>query len=313
MSTAPLKSRFPRRQRDNHAPIYERSLVSDADRRRPIVRWTLLVAQALVLFGLLLTGLGPLLWLAKSAISNSTDIAKSPLAIFPSGEVVWENIASAWGNANVGTHLWNTLIAAVGSVLVTLIICITAAYVLSNLRPKWGPVLNGAILAVLFIPYVVTLVPVYKVILDLPLVGGSLLNTFWAVWLPAGANAFSIVIVKRFFDSIPTELFEAARMDGAGPLRVLIAIVLPLSRPILGVVALLTLVASYKDFLWPSLVLRDQALQPISVALPFIAQRSTMGELMAAIFISVLVPIAVFLIFQKQFLSGISAASGIKG
>ena len=82
-----------------------------------------------------------------------------------------------------------------------------------------------------------------------------LINTFWAVWLPAGASAFNVVLVKRFFDNLPREIFEAARVDGAGPFRLFWSIVLPMSRPILGVVSVFAVIATWKDYLWPLLVL----------------------------------------------------------
>ena len=138
---------------------------------------------------------------------------------------------------------------------------------LSVLRPKYAPILNGAVLATLFIPSVVLLVPLYLTIVR-PVIGTSLLNNYLAVWLPAAANAFNILLVKRFFDNLPREVFEAARTDGAGPFRVFWSIVLPMSRPILGVVSVFAIIASLKDYLWPSLVLPDPAVQPLGVRLP---------------------------------------------
>lgn len=292
---------------------YERGIISAADRRRPAVRVLFPLIVALLLIALVLACVAPLIWLAKSAISTPLDITRYPLEWFPSGEVRWDNLASAWSNSQVGRYLLNTVILGVGSVATTLFTSITGGFVLSVMRPKWGPFLTGAVLVVLFVPFVVTLVPVYKVILDLPVTGGSLLNTYWAVWLPTAASAFGLLLMKRFFDALPRELFEAARVDGAGPIRTLVAIVIPLSRPVIGVLAVLAFVTSYKDYLWPSLVLRDEAVQPISVALPYIQRTVDLGELMAALFIAVLIPIAAFLLFQRWFLRGLSAAGGVKG
>jgi multiple sugar transport system permease protein len=308
----PVTARIRRRRGARAPEEFDRSVISDTDRKRRRVMIPLRVTQAVIFVALVVAGLGPLLWLAKAAISTPIDIASDPLGWFPSG-VLWSNLATAWVELGIGRHLLNTLIMCTGAVIVTLVTCITGGYVLSVLRPKWGPVLNGAILATLFIPGVVSLVPVYKLVLDLPVTGGSLLNTYWAIWLPAGANAFGVLIMRRFFDSLPRELFEAARIDGAGPMRVLLLVVVPLSRPIIGVLALLTFVNTYKEFLWPLLVLRKEELQPISVALTFISKTATTGELMAALFISVIIPVALFLAFQRQFLTGVSAAGGVKG
>jgi multiple sugar transport system permease protein len=220
----------------------------------------------------------------------------------------------AWNGAQIGLDLGNTAFLAIGSTIATLFVSGTGAYLLSVLRPKWGPVLNGAILATLFLPGIISLVPLYLTILKLPVVGVSLQNTFWAVWLPAGASAFNVIVLKNFFDSIPRELIEAAKIDGAGAVRVFTTLILPLSRPILGVVALLTIVASWKDFLWPMLVLTDPNLQPVSVALPTLAKGPTpFAVQMAAVFLTIIIPVILFVAFQKQFLRGVGTAGGVKG
>lgn len=288
-----------------------RSIVSDIDRRRPGVRFALGGVQIVILIGLIVAGLGPLLWLLKAALSTSQDILRDPFGFFPSG-VQWDNLLEAWNTLRIGPLLFNTAVIAAGSAIVTLFVCTTVAYVLSVLRPAWGPILSGAILATLFIPAIVVLVPLYLTILDLPITGGSLANNYLALWLPAAANAFNILVVKRFFDTIPRDLYEAARMDGAGPVRVFFSIVLPLSRPILGVIGLLAIIASWKDFLWPFLVIQDSELQPISVALPLLTRRAELELQMAALFLAVIIPVALFLVFQRQVLRGVGAAGGIK-
>jgi multiple sugar transport system permease protein len=164
----------------------------------------------------------------------------------------------------------------------------------------------------LFVPGVISLVPLYLTIVRMPLVDVSLLNTYFAVWLPSGANAFSILVVKRFFDALPRELFEAARVDGAGPLRILFAIVLPLSTPILGVIALLSVVGSWKDFLWPLLVLSPEQ-QPISVGLSNLAKIAPINIQVASLLLALIVPLALFLTFQRRFLNSVGLAGGIKG
>jgi multiple sugar transport system permease protein len=172
--------------------------------------------------------------------------------------------------------------------------------------------LSAAILATLFVPGIVSLVPLYLTVLKLPVTGTNLTNTFWAVWLPPAASAFHVLIVKRFFDGIPREYFEAARIDGAGPLRVFTALVLPLSRPILGVVVLLSIISSWKDYLWPLLVLTNPDLQPVSVALPKIAKVTELNIQLAGLFLALLIPVALFLIFQRAFLRGVGLSGGIK-
>jgi len=289
-----------------------RSVVSDMDRQRPTVRIGLLCVQVLILLGLLVAGLGPLLWLLKSALSTSQDILREPMALWPSG-IQWHNLPDAWTKVRIGAYLGNTAWVAIGSWLANLFICTTGGYVLSVLRPKWGKFLSGAVLATLFIPGIISLVPLYLTVLHMPLVGVSLQNTYWAVWLPAAANAFNVMVIKRFFDALPRDLFEAARIDGAGPVRVFAYIVLPLSRPILGVISLLAVIAAWKDYLWPLLVLTDPSKQPISVALPRVQDSTPLSLQMGALFLALIIPVILFLIFQKQFLRGIGTAGAIKG
>jgi len=315
---APISAEAPTapvmRKRKHADVARDRGAISSADRKRPAVRITMGILHAVMFVGLLIAGFGPIAWAARASVSGSQDIITKPMQIW-GAPVHWDNVGKAWAGAQIGSSMGNTVFVAVGSTIATLFVSATAAYLLSVLRPKWGPILSGAILATLFLPGVISLVPLYLTILHMPGLGGvSLLNTFWGVWLPAGASAFNVIVLKRFFDSIPRELIEAARIDGASAVRVFTTVVIPLSRPILGVVALLTIIASWKDFLWPMLVLADPKLQPVSVtlanlpngAMPFSVQ-------MAAVFLTILVPVALFLAFQKQFLRGVSSAGGLKG
>ncbi|BAJ74003.1 ABC-type sugar transport system, permease component [Microbacterium testaceum StLB037] len=290
-----------------------RTNISDADRSRPSVRISLTVGHVLVLAALIIAGLGPIVWLALAAVSPTQDLIRGPFSFFSSGVVQWENLGIAWERGRIGHYLTNTAILAAGSVVTTLLVSTTAAFVITVLRPRWGKLLSGAILATLFIPGIVSLVPLYLTVRELPVLGFSLIDTWWAVWLPAGATAFNVLIISRFLEAIPADLYEAARIDGAGPLRILWSIVLPLARPILGVVGLLTVVASWKDYLWPLLVLPTPDNQPVSVALPRLADQTELSVQMAALFLSLIIPVALFLIFQRQFLRGASMAGGVKG
>lgn len=290
----------------------ERSAISSLDRAQPRVRWTLRIVHILAIAALLVTGIGPLLWLAKAALSTTQDTISAPFAWFPSG-IHWENIPAAWGSLQVGKYLTNTAIMAAGSTITSMVVIATLAYVLSILRPKWAPLVSGAVLVTLFIPGVISLVPLYLTIVSVPVVGGSLLNSYWAIWLPAAANAFGVLVVKRFFDDIPHETIEAARVDGAGSVRIFFQIVLPFSKSILGVLAVLTVLNSWKDFLWPMLVLPNGSLQPISVALARLASKTDLSLQMAAMFLGLLIPIVVFLLFQRQILRGVSMSGATKG
>lgn len=301
------------RKRNSASPeAADRGIISVADWRRRGIRRTIFSLHGLLLAGLIVCGLGPMLWLAKSAITPTQDTIRTPLALFPHG-TDWANISAAWNDVHIDLYFGNTVIIAIGAWAAQILIATTAGYALSILRPRYGKFLSGLVLATLFVPSIVLLVPLYLTVLQPPVINTSLINTYWAVWLPAGANAFNILIVKRFFDSLPREVFEAARTDGAGHFRLFWSIVLPMSKPILGVVSVFAIIASWKDFLWPLLVLPNPALQPLSVRLPSIENTTDLGVFLAALAIATVIPIALFLLLQRVFLQSASLGGAVKG
>ncbi len=287
-------------------------LVLQSDWRRPHVRWGLGLAQKLLLVLLVIVGLGPILWLAKSAVTPTQDTITHPMALFPHG-FAWSNLTDAWTNVDVGRYFWNTVVIAFGSWLAQIVVATTGGYALSVLRPRYGKVIMALLLVTLFIPAIVLLVPLYVEIVHPPLVHHSFIDSYWAIWLPAGASAFNVVLMKRFFDNLPREIFEAARIDGCGPFRLFTSIVLPMSKPILGVVSIFAVLASWKDFLWPLLVLTDPNKQPLSVRLPDIQSQTELGVFLAAMFIACIVPICGFLVFQRLFMRGTGLGGALKG
>jgi multiple sugar transport system permease protein len=287
-------------------------LISPQEWEKPSIRFGIGGLQALLLVALVVGGLGPILWLAKGAITPTLDTISHPLGIFPHG-TAWSNLKEAWTTVHVGRYFWNTVVIAFGSWASQIFVAATGGFALSVLQPKYAKVINALLLTTLFVPAVVLLVPLYIEIVHPPLIHHSFIDSYWAVWLPAGASAFNVVLVKRFFDNLPREIFEAARIDGAGPFRLFWSIVLPMSKPILGVVSIFAVLASWKDFLWPLLVLTNPNEQPLSVRLPNIQAQTSLGVFLAAMFIACLVPIAGFLIFQRSFLRGGGLGGAIKG
>jgi multiple sugar transport system permease protein len=309
--TVPVRVSSRRPQRPAADPV-DRGILSTADWRRRRVRAATRVTHGILLGSLIVVGLGPILWLAKSAVTPTQDTLRQPLALWPNG-IDLANLAEAWTRVEIDRYFLNTVVIALGVWFVQLLVATTAGYALSVLRPRYGKVVVALVLGTLFVPNIVLLVPLYLTIVDPPLLGSSLINTFWAVWLPAGANAFNVLLVMRFFDSLPREIFEAARMDGAGPYRLFASIVLPMSRPILGVVSVFAVIGAWKDFLWPLLVLKNPDLQPLSVRLPQLQQFIELDVFLAALAIATVIPIALFLVFQRFFLSGAGLSGALKG
>ena len=193
----------------------------------------------------------------------------------------------------------------------------TAAYALSKLRPPGNGFFQFCFFSTLMVPPVAYLIPQFVNISDLPLLHVSLINSWGGVWLPEAANAFNILVLKSFFDTIPGELTDAARLDGANAWQLFTRVILPLSRPVMAVITIFTVVASWKDFLLPLLVLGNSPLQPLSVA---IYQQSGINSnyplpfiyLMAGLALACIPPIVLFLLFQRQIMRGITL-TGLKG
>lgn len=308
MSALARTTSRPRRRTEAAAG---RGILSPFDWHRPrtATGWRLM---HLVLFaGLVGFGAIPLVWMLRAAISEPIDLVNRPLSLIPQ-PAVWENISTAWSVLDIGHYLANTVILVLGSWVVQLLVSATAGFALSVIRPWYGRYVYGAFLLTLFVPGTVTLIALYLTVLDLPLLGFGIADTPWAVWLPAGANAFTILLVKQFFDEIPRELFEAAQVDGAGWFTIFWRIVLPMSKPILAVVSLLSIMTAWKEFLWPLIVLTDPESQPLAVALPRLAQATNPAYLISGLLIASIPPILLFLVFQRSIVRGIGF-TGLKG
>lgn len=299
-------------RRHKEKPAQDRTNVSELDRRNRRVRIGLGILNVGLIVFLIVISAGPLLWLAKSALSTSQDILREPFGWWPSG-IQWHNLSDAWFKIDIGRYLLNTVWIALGTWFFGMLVALTGAYGLSILRPKYAKVISAGVLATLFIPGIVSLIAQYLTVLDMPLLHWNLINTFWAVWLPGAASAFNVLLVSRFFDSLPKDVFEAAKIDGAGPVQIFWRIVLPMSKPIIGVTSLITIIGAWKEFLWPLLVLPKPDVQPLSVGLYKLTASAEMSLLMAGMFISVVLPVILFLIFQKQFLKSAGQAGAIKG
>lgn len=285
-----------------------RTLISSVDLQRHRGLYFTVLGLTITVF--VLVFLVPLYWMFAGAVKSPAEYALNTPTFIPHS---WhpENYATAWDNMRIAKYFTNTVLYAAGGWLIALIFDVGVAYALSKLKPIFGKVLLGAVLASLMLPASALLVPAYLTVVDVPLIHVNLLNTPWALWLPAAANAFNVYVLKRFFDQIPDDLLDAASIDGAGKLRQLWSIMLPLSRPVLGVVSIFIIIALWKDFLWPLLVLPEPEAQTLSVALSRLANTSQVPptEFMAGLAIASVPMIVVFLIFQRSIIGGLSAGS----
>jgi multiple sugar transport system permease protein len=288
-----------------------RTLISQAQLRRgkgKVLYWVVLTLVVVVFTAVFI---GPLYWMVTGALKSGQEIAQTPPSLFPK-HPEGQNYADAWSNLNLGKLMFNTFYYAAGAVFFQLVFDTAAAYALSKLRPMFGNAVLGLMLVTLMIPAMVLIVPQYVTAINLPIVHISLLDSPFAIWLPLVANAFNIFLLKRFFDSIPEDLMAAAAVDGASPLRTLWSIILPMSRPILGVVAIFGVTAVWKDFLWPKLVMPSPETRTLSVGIYAFSGGTPMNVVIAASVIAAIPTVIIFLIFQRNIMSGLTTGS-LKG
>jgi multiple sugar transport system permease protein len=295
------------------ADSYARSLISSAqlNRARGKIVYRIVLTVVIVVFTLVF--IGPLYFLFTDGLKSTQEAIATPPTLYPHA-LHLSSYSRAWSEFSLGRLLLNTLYYAFGALAFQLVFDVAAAYSLSRLRPVLGNVILAMMVATLMIPAMVLIVPLYITVAHLPIVNINLIGSPAAIWLPSVANGFNIFLLKRFFDSIPAELTEAAAIDGASPLRILRSIIIPISRPILAVVSIFSLVAVWKDFLWPLLV--EGGFNPpretLNVGIWTASQTAPENMVLAASAIAAVPTIIFFLIFQRNILAGLTAG-GIRG
>jgi multiple sugar transport system permease protein len=284
-----------------------RTLISPARVNRKAY-WILVVATVAA-FTLVFTG--PLYWMVTGGLKSGQEVAQVPPTLFPRHPEP-ANYADAWTALSLDRLLLNTVFYALGALAFQLVFDVAAAYAFSALRPVFGKAILALMLSTLMIPATVLVIPQYVTVIDLPVVHWNMLDSPWAIWLPAVTNAFNIFLLKRFFDSIPRDLLAAAAVDGAGPLRTLLSIVAPMSRPILGVVSIFSVTATWKDFLWPLLVEPSPRTRTVNVGLYAFSTGLTQNVVIAGAVIAAIPTVAFFLVFQRNIMAGLTTG-GLKG
>ncbi|HXL87778.1 MAG TPA: carbohydrate ABC transporter permease [Streptosporangiaceae bacterium] len=313
LSTSLRAARRQRRQARAQGAVPARGLVSTAQLNRGSNRIIYRIVLTVVIVIATLVFIGPLYFLFSDGLKSTQEAIASPPTLYPH-QVHFSTYTKAWSFMQVGILLKNTLYYAIGALLFQLVFDVSAAYALSKLRPVLGNVIFAMMLSTLMIPAAVLLVPQYLTVASLPIVNFSLLGTPEAIWLPSVANAFSIFLLKRFFDSIPGDLLAAAAIDGASPLRTLWKIVIPISRPILGVVSIFSFIGVWKDFLWPLLVEANftPTRESLNVGIYELSGSAPQNLVIAASAMAAIPTLIFFLFFQRNIMSGLTAG-GLRG
>ncbi|MEZ4632035.1 MAG: carbohydrate ABC transporter permease [Deinococcales bacterium] len=256
----------------------------------------------------------PFLWMISTSLMTLGETINRQ--VIPANPQ-WQNYVISWNEAKFSTYFLNSVVITAVTLTGLLITSVLAAYAFACISFPGRNLIFSLLLATLMIPETVTIIPQLLMIrgqvFPLPF-GPSWMNSLQGLSVPFMASAFSIFLLRQFFATIPNDLWDAARIDGAGHLRFLIQIVLPMSRPVLMTVTLLGFIASWNAFLWPLLVTTTAKWRPLMVGLwTFITEAGAETHLLMAGAVITIVPVLiVFFLAQKHFTEGI-ATSGLKG
>jgi len=251
----------------------------------------------------------PLFWMASSSLKPDYQVLESPPRWLPD-PVRWANFPEALTYVPFGRYTLNTLFIAGMTIAGHLISCTLVAYAFARLRAPGKDALFVVLLATMMLPYPVTMIPIYIGFEKLGWV-----NSFLPLIVPAFfGSPFYIFLLRQFFLTLPVELEDAARVDGANTLQTIRHVILPISKPALATVAIFTFQASWNDFLAPLIYLHDQSKYTISLGLSFFRSSYDIhwAYLMAASLVTMLPVILVFFLAQRLFIQGI-ALTGVKG
>lgn len=252
----------------------------------------------------------PAIWVLSSGLKDTKEFYE--MTIIPKSFQPWK-VAEIWNRFDFKMYYVNSLIQAVGEWAFCIVLNGLTGYVLSRLKPRGGFFVMTLILVLMMIPNTISMVPLYKTLVKFPYFNFSLLNTYWPLWLSAGANCFNILLFKNFFDGISASLIEAAQIDGCSNLKIFFKIIIPLSMPIIAVVSIFSFNASWNSFLWPYLILTREELKTVSIFL-FCSQGAgyPADQFMIMLIFSMLPPVIIFCFMQKQIMGGLSVGA-VKG
>ncbi len=248
----------------------------------------------------------PAVWVFLASFKDNAEFRKDA-TILPS-VFNFDNYLVTWNKLKFMRYYINSSIVVVGSIVCSIFFNGLLAYGLAILKPRGHKVIFALVMWSLLIPSTTSIVALFVNITKLGL-GGS----FIPIWLSIGANAFYVILFKQFFEGLPKELIEAAKLDGCGVLQTFIRIILPLSKSIVMVIAIFTINAAWSDFLLPYLVLNGSGNETVMVRLfQFRDSNATDVEVLRAVAFSIIPPIVLFTIFQKQITAG-ATAGALKG
>ena len=271
--------------------------------------WFGTVLMYALLGGIAIAMLLPLLWMVSTAFKAPTeDIFQFPPQFIPSSPT-FENFREAWDNAPFDRYFFNSLVIAIATVILNLILCSLAAYPLARLSFRGREIIFSLVVATILIPFQIVMIPLYILAVRL-----GLLNTYLGAIFPAIASAFGIFLMRQAFQTVPKELEEAARIDGCSELGIWWHIMIPSVRPALVTLALFVFIGSWGDFLWPLLVLDRPEYYTLPLGVNRLAGSFSFNwRLISAGSVISIVPVILVFIAAQRYIVPSETGSGVKG
>ena len=250
----------------------------------------------------------PFLWMALGSLKTQREILAKPPRLLPDHATL-ANFTKWFEQLNFSTYFTNSIIVAVITVLGNIIFCSMVGYALAKMQFRGKNIVFGAVMVTLMVPSVATFVPLFVIIANL-----GLSNTYAALILPFLTQPVGVFLMRQFMTGIPDAVIEAARIDGAGELRIFFQIVLPQCAPAIATLSILTLLSSWNNFLWPLVAAQSDSMYTLPVALSLYStgQNATNYSVLLAGAVLIITPILLLFIFlQRYFIEGV-AMTGIK-
>jgi multiple sugar transport system permease protein len=254
----------------------------------------------------------PFYYMVVGSLQKKPDT--SLMGAFPTGGLTFQNYVDINSRVDLPRSLLNSGIFTGGVLLCTVVFGVLAGYALARLHFRGRGTLFAAMLLVQIVPFQLLIIPIYVMIVR----NYGLADSYLGMILPFAINSAAVFVFRQFFLQLPDDLFSAAALDGAGELRTLWSVALPLVRPALLTTVLLTFIGPWNEFLWPFLVTKETSMQPLAVTLANyisnIAGRATnpFGAILAGAVVLAVPAVALFVVFQKRF-TGSELSSGVKG
>ncbi|MFB8369479.1 carbohydrate ABC transporter permease [Pseudarthrobacter sp. NPDC055928] len=264
---------------------------------------------------------GPFIWMVLTALKSTGEV--STFSWLPR-EFHWSNFVEAMDAAPFLRYFWNSLVLTVGQTALTLVFCTMAGYALAKAPIRGAKGILNYFIALMMVPFQIILVPMFLLVKSIPLFGGNdilgmggtgWLNTWWALIIPLAIAPLYTFLARQFYVTLPSELADAARVDGLGEFGIFFRIMTPLVKPALVTIGVFQIEAAWNSFLWPLIMTNSDELRPLQVGLAIFSQDPLNVQwpyLMAGATLATLPMIILFIFAQKRFVEGMASA-GLKG